>query len=197
MDLRRRIVGAGTLVSEYKDGTQPDRFHFPARNRIIAGMSKAIVFVEGGERSGGLITARHALDAGRHVYAVPGSVRNPLAAGPNELIRTGQAHLVTRVEHVIEDLAPGLVWGDPDGGHPAAGDPLLNESEGRVLLFLDERPTSLDEICLGLSLTCGEAALCLAALEVRGYVAKRPGGYELTTGGARVRARVPVAEELA
>ncbi|MFN2588359.1 MAG: DNA-processing protein DprA [Actinomycetota bacterium] len=193
-DLRRRIVEAGTVLTEYEAGTQPHRSHFPDRNRIIAGMSKAVVFVEGADRSGGLITARHAVDANRDVYAVPGSRRNPLAAGPNELIRTGHARLVTSVEHVLEDLAPALVWGHDDS-HPVAGDPAVNESEGRVLAFLDDRPTPLDDICTGLSLTCGEAALCLAALEVRGYVVKRPSGYELTKGGARVRARLPVPEE--
>jgi DNA processing protein len=194
-DLRRRIAERGTVVTEYEDGTQPHRFNFPERNRIVAGMSKAVVFVEGAERSGGLITARHAIDANRDVFAVPGSIRNPLAAGPNELIRTGNARLVTCVEHVLEELAPGLVWGDPDGAHAAAGDPLVNETEAGLLLFLDEHVTSLDEICVGLALTCGEAALCLAALEVRGYVVKRPAGYELTTAGARMRARLPVSEE--
>lgn len=193
-DLRRRIASSGTIVSEYEAGTEPQPFHFPARNRLIAGMSKAVVFVEGAERSGGLITARHALDANRDVYAVPGSLRNPLAAAPNDLIRTGNAKLVTAVEHVLDELAPALVWSREEG-RTVVGDPFVNPAEARVLSFLDERPTPLDDICMSLGLTCGEAAMCLAALEVRGYVVKRPAGYGLTIGGARVRARLPIGEE--
>lgn len=189
--LRRKIASTGTIVSEYDPGVQPDRFHFPERNRIIAGVSKAVVFVEGAQRSGGLITARHAFDANRDVFAVPGSFRNPLAAGPNELIRTSQARLVTDVSQILEELAPGLVWGD-DADVPPAGDPTVNEVEARVLLFLDESPTPPDRLCMDLDLKWGEAALALAGLEARGYVAKRPSGYTTTTAGMRVRARVPV-----
>lgn len=194
-DLKRRIVRTGSVVTEYDNGTEPEPFRFPARNRIIAGISKGVVFVEGGARSGGLITARLALDANRDVYAVPGSIRNPLAEGPNGLIRTGNARLVTCVEHILEEASPGLVWGDAEPGHPVVGDPSVNEAEARVLSFLDERPTPLDEICTGLGLTCGAAALSLAAMEVRGYVVKRSSGYALTDGGARVRARLPVPDD--
>lgn len=192
--LRKRIGLSGTIVSEYDLGVQPHKSHFPERNRIIAGLSTAVVFVEGGLTSGGLITARHAFDAGRDVFAVPGSFRNPLAAGPNELIRTAQAKLVTDVVHVLQDLAPGLVWGD-DADAPPAGDPAVNEAERRVLLFLDEAPTAPDRLCMDLDLSWGEAALSLAALEARGYVDKRAAGYVLTTAGCRARGRLPVDEE--
>jgi DNA processing protein len=191
-DLRRRIARTGTLVTEYEHGVEPQKFHFPARNRIIAGLCSAVVFVEGGARSGGLITARHAFDANRDVFAVPGSFRNPLAAGPNELIRTCGAKLVTDVAQILEDLAPGLVWGG-DVGEPM-GDPAVNEVEARILLFLDEAPTPPDRICMNLGLTWGAAALALAALEVRGYVEKRPAGYCATISGVRIRGRLAVAE---
>ncbi len=193
--LRKRIDRMGTVVSEYDLGTQPQKSHFPARNRVIAGISNAVVFVEGGLRSGGLITARHAFDAGRDVFAVPGSFRNPLAAGPNKLIRTNQAKLVTDVEHILQDLAPGLVWGDDGSNAPRAGDPMVNPIEARVLLFLEELPAAPDRLCMDLDLTWGEAALALAALEARGYVEKRPAGYALTVAGSRVRARVPVDDD--
>lgn len=192
--IRRRIAKSGTLVSEYEADVQPDRFRFPERNRIIAGLSNAVVFVEGAARSGGLITARHAFDAGRDVFAVPGSWLNPLAAAPNDLIRTAQAKLVTDVSHILQDLAPGLVWGDTED-EPRMGDPSVNEGEARVLLFLDESPTPPDRVCMDLDLKWGEAAMALAALEARGYVVKRPGGYAVTTAGARVRSRLPVDEE--
>ncbi len=192
--LKRKIISAGTLVSEYEAGIQPQPYHFPARNRIIAGLSAAVVFVEGSERSGGLITARQALDSNRHVFAVPGSVRNPLAAGPNELIRTSQATLVTNAQQVVEELAPGLVWGSGGDAGPPIGQPMMNPTEGRVLLFLDDAPVPLDRVCADLGLTLGEAAIALAALEVRNYVAKRPAGYVVTDAGARVRRNLPLEE---
>lgn len=190
--LRKRIAGTGTIVSEYESGVQPEKRHFPDRNRIIAALSRAVVFVEGSLRSGGLITARHALDGNRDVFAVPGSIRNPLAAGPNELIRTCGARVVTDVSHILEDLAPGLVWDDDQEGLPPVGDPAVNDVEGRILSFLDDVFTAPDRICMDLGLKWGEAALSLAALEARGYVIKRPSGYALTSGGARLRARLPV-----
>lgn len=193
--LRKRIDRCGTVVSEYDLGVPPHKSNFPARNRIIAGISAAVVFVEGGLRSGGLITARHAFDGGRDVFAVPGSFRNPMAAGPNELIRTSQAKLVTDVTHILQDLAPGLVWGEGDADAPPAGDPAVNEGEGRVLLYLDELPTPPDRLCMDLELPWGRAALALAALEARGYVQKKPGGYAITTAGARIRSRLPVGDE--
>lgn len=184
--LKERIRAVGTLVTEYPPATPPHAAHFPARNRIIAGLCEAVVFVEGSTRSGGLITARFALDANRSVFAVPGSVRNPLAGGPNELIRTSQAAAVTDVRHVLEDLAPGLVWGDASRprryGHPPA-----NPTESALLRFLDDAPTTLDRMCDGLSLSFGDVAMGLAALEVRNFVVKRGGGYCITEAGARVR----------
>lgn len=188
--LKERIRTVGTLVSEYPLLTPPHAAHFPARNRIIAGLCEAVVFVEGSHRSGGLITARHALDANRTVFAVPGSVRNPLAAGPNELIRTSQAGVVTDVRHILEDLAPALVWGDQlqprRFGHPPA-----NPTESALLRFLDDGPTTLDQMCDGLGLSFGEVAMGLAALEVRNFVVKRAGGYCVTEAGARARQESP------
>ena len=192
--LRRRIAAEGTVVTEYEPGTSPKPVNFPARNRIIAGLCDAVVFVEGSERSGGLITARYAIDANRSVFAVPGSIRNPLSAGPNELIRTGQAALVVGVEQILQDLAPALVWGD-GADHASMGDPLVNDDEARVLLFLDDVPVALDRICLDLSIKWGQAAMILAALEVRNFVAKRSGGYAVTDRGARIRSRLRVREE--
>lgn len=192
--LRQRIAESGTLVTEYESTTAPQPAHFPARNRIIAGMCDAVVFVEGTERSGGLITAQYALDENREVFAVPGSVRNPLAAGPNELIRTGQAGLATCVQHILETVAPGLVWGDSDGGR-SFGHPMTNETEAAVLLFLDDAPTPLDRLCRGLALSLGQVAVALAALEVRNLVIKRPGGYTVTDAGARVRLAIAVDED--
>lgn len=184
--LKERIRSRGTLVSEYGPGIPPEPAHFPLRNRIIAGLCEAVVFVEGSNRSGGIITARLALECDRSVFAVPGSVRNPLADGPNELIRTSQAGVVTNVRHVLEDIAPALVWGD-GAGLQRFGQPLVNPVERRLLSFLDDAPSTVDHMCGELALSFGEVAMGLAALEVRNLVAKRAGGYVITEAGGRTR----------
>lgn len=193
--LKHRIEASGTLVSEYSLGTEPKPGHFPLRNRIIAGLSYGVVLVEGSARSGGLITARLALDMNRHVFAVPGSARNPLAEGPNELIRTSQAALVTGAQQIIEEIAPGMVWGEPGEGEARVGQPLVNPTEAALLLFLDDTPLSLDAICSGTGLTFGEVAMALAALEVRSYVVRSAAGYAVTGTGARLRMRLRVDDE--
>ena len=186
--LRKKIVEAGTVVTEYPPGTPPDAFHFPKRNRIIAGLAKGgVLYVEGRERSGGLITAHAALDIGRTVYAIPGSIRNPLAAGPNELIRTGQAALVTEVKHICDEIEPGLVWCEPPSLGIHRSPVVLEGAEEAVLRFLDDRPVSADALCNRLSLKPGQVALALSRLEIRGFVFRRSGGYEITDAGGRVR----------
>jgi DNA processing protein len=183
--LKERVRQRGTLVSEYDDGTRSRSFHFPERNRIIAALSKAVVVVEGSHRSGALITARLALEANRDVYAVPGSIRNPVAEGPNELIRTGQAALVTCAEHIFEYLAPELAW-DRDAPAETTG-PSVDDEERAVLLAMDDAGTAPDRICRLVGKPPGLVALTLARLEVRGLVVKRVSGYELTQGGMRAR----------
>jgi DNA processing protein len=194
--LRRKIERAGTLVSEYPPGSPPASFHFPERNRIIAGLAAGVLYVEGSERSGGRITARAALDANRAVFAVPGSIRNPLACGPNELIRTSQAALVMHVKHICDELEPGLVWDEPVDWGPVRSPVTLSDPEERVLGFLDDAPAAIDLIAKGVGLKPGEAAMALSRLEIRGFVTRRRDGYELSNAGARVRTRL-VAEEAA
>lgn len=184
--LRRKLDELGTVVSEHPPGTRPLPRHFPLRNRIIAGLSKGVVVVEGGPKSGAIITARIALDVDRHVFAVPGSARNALAAGPNELIRTSQAALVTSVEHVFQELAPGEVWdGPPDPMHGRA--PALEQEETCVLFALDDMPVSIGRVAEVADVPAGAATLALARLEVRGYARRRGAGYEISGAGARVR----------
>ena len=103
LGLARRIAEHGVLLSEYPLGTPPKSGHFPRRNRIIAALSIGVLVIEAAEKSGSLITARHALDLGREVFAVPGSIRQPLSRGCNLLIQQG-AKLVQNPEDVLEDL---------------------------------------------------------------------------------------------
>ncbi|MGH2747703.1 MAG: DNA-processing protein DprA [Actinomycetota bacterium] len=188
LGLKERILEAGTMVSEYPDETSPQPGYFPARNRIIAGLCAGTVVVEGGYKSGALITARIALDANRSVFALPGSIRNPMAAAPNELIRTSQASLVTHFKHITDDLAPGLVWATTADDKPLAKPIALDEREHAVLALLEDTPLSVEFICKETDLNPGEVALALSRLEVRSLAIRRYGGYELSDAGARAKA---------
>lgn len=185
--VRKQIGKAGTLVSEFEDGVQPLAHHFPLRNRIVAAMATGVLVVEGGARSGALITARLGLDLGRHIWAVPGSTRNAMAEGPNRLIRTGQAKLVTSIEHIFDDLATQMVWENPRDVPPMAIESLTDQ-ERTVLCVLDDVSVSPDRVISLTGLAPGEVALALSRLEVRGYVLRRGAGYEISGGGGRIRA---------
>jgi DNA processing protein len=184
--LRRQISQQGTVVTEYPLGAAPHAWHFPARNRIIVGLSSAVIVVEGTIKSGALVTARLALDANRGVFAVPGSVRNAMATGPNELIRTGQAALVTSVEHVFEDLAPHLAWRDAVDPIRPAG-PAVTEEELTVLAILDDQPLTTDRVAKQAGITSGKAALILSRLEIRALARRGFMGYSIAAAGARAR----------
>ncbi len=184
--LKQRIEGCGTVVSEYPEGVESNAWHFPERNRIIAGLVNAVVVIEGSNRSGALITARRALDCNRAVFAVPGSIRNPMAAGPNELIRTNQAALVTDVKHITDDIAPGLVYVG-EGSPAIAPQVALDDVEMTVLYLLDDAPVSRSFVCRETGMAPGQAALALSRLEVRNFVRRTMNGYELTDKGTRVR----------
>lgn len=186
-NLKARIAAEGTLLTEFEPGTQARAAHFPQRNRIIAGLAEATLVVEGAIRSGALITARCALDADRAVFAVPGSFRNVMAAGSNELIRTSQAALVTDVAHIFEELAPRLTFDEPPMLGLGERRIQLDPSEERVLFLLDDVATSPDRICAELGVDTGTTALALSRLEVRGLALRRGRGYQITTAGARAR----------
>jgi DNA processing protein len=188
MGLKTAIAASGTLLSEYPAGTPPIRHNFPLRNRIIAGLSLGVVVVEGSVRSGALVTARLALDANRSVYAVPGSSRNPMAAGPNELIRTARAALVTSAAHVFEDLAPALAWSPDERASPGRA-PACTDEEAGVLRALDDAPLAADHLAEALGLAPGRLGVLLSLLEVKGWAVRMSGGYALTGAGARALAR--------
>jgi DNA processing protein len=180
--LKEKIATAGTLLTEYTEGTQPQRWHFPMRNRIIAGLSLGVVVIEGAQTSGALVTARLALDANRSVYAVPGSVRNPMAAGPNLLIKTSQAQLVTSFEDVIEDLFGSM--GHIGREHREAPAHELDDDEAAVLGALDDEPVALDRVVGVSGLPYGRVAVIAATLELGGLATRSRGGYTITKKGA-------------
>jgi DNA processing protein len=166
------------LVSEYPPGVPALPFRFPARNRIIAALSRAVVIVEGAAGSGSMITADHALDIGRDVLAVPGPVAGPLSAVPHFLIREG-ATLIRGPEDLLADL--GLEPRTPEASGPegavAPPAPGLDAAERKAweALTVSSPPDRLASLT-GLSLP--ETVSALVGLEMRGLVIRVGGRYE-------------------
>jgi DNA processing protein len=178
--LAERVAASGALISEFPPGTPALKEHFPRRNRIIAGLAHGTVVVEAAQRSGSLITARLAGAAGREVFALPGSIHNPLARGCHELIRQG-AKLVERVEDVLAELKISLAHqilastAQPSPGTPAAG-PTLDKAYKILLDALAFEPASVDSLIERTGLDSESIASMLLILELDGHVAPHPGG---------------------
>ncbi|MFT5721247.1 MAG: DNA processing protein [Motiliproteus sp.] len=193
--LAHRIVAkGGVLVSELALGTPPLAQNFPRRNRIISALSLGVVVVEAAYRSGSLITARQALEQGREVFALPGSIHNPLSKGCHSLIRQG-ALLVDSAEQILEELAPQLdagclaALGQAGSGSPAASPGLssalalarLSTLEQQLLQAIGYEATSMDRLMLRSGLTITQVQAQLLSLELQGWVAAVPGGYQRTS----------------
>lgn len=165
------IAGGGALASEFPVGTEPKAMNFPRRNRIISGLSLGILVVEAAPRSGSLITARLAAEQNREVFAVPGSIDNPLARGCNELIREG-AKLVQNVADILEefDLRTPLAY------KTGPLDPEDEAARSALLKCIAYGPTSVDTLVAATGIS--PEAICseLLILELLGYVASAPGG---------------------
>ena len=178
--LAERIATAGALVSEFPPGTPPLRAHFPQRNRIIAGLSLGTLVVEAARQSGSLITARLAGNAGREVFAIPGSIHNPLARGCHELIRTG-AKLVECAEDVLSELKISLVAQlvadkPTELALPEQGAPPLDKEYKILLDALAFEPASVDSLIARTGMNSESIASMLLILELDGHVAPHPGG---------------------
>ncbi|MEF8834398.1 MAG: DNA-processing protein DprA [Halofilum sp. (in: g-proteobacteria)] len=176
-DLARRIAAEGALVSELPIGTRPSRSAFPRRNRILAGLCAGTLVIEAAVRSGSLITARMATEQDREVFAIPGSIHNPVARGCHQLIRQG-AKLVETADDVLEELAPLI------GERPAAvpdtesADAGLPDDPDYARLFecLDWEPRAVDELAARSGLAVADLASMLLRLELEGHVHAVPGG---------------------
>jgi DNA processing protein len=170
-----RIAEAGAVLSEYPPGSPAVPRRFPARNRIVAALSRAVIVVEGAEGSGSLITAEFAQDLGREVMAVPGPVTGPLSRAPNGLIRDG-GHLVTCAEDALDVL--GLV-GPPKAGDPGEEDVPegLSADQRRVLDRLPGSPVTVEAAATDAGLDPARALRALTALELRGLVRSEGGRY--------------------
>ena len=183
--LAHRILAGGALVSEYPPGTQAKPENFPRRNRIISGLSVGTLVVEATPRSGSLITARLALEQGREVFAIPGSIHNPQARGCHALIREG-AKLVESAKDIIEELGSLLASLTPASDLPASleqADAAGLEPEYQKLLeSMGFDPISVDQLISRTGLTPESVSSMLLLLELDGHVSSAPGGYYSRSG---------------
>jgi DNA processing protein len=165
--LAKDIVSQGALVSDYPPGTPPEGRNFPPRNRIIAGLSLATVVVEAGKRSGALITSDFALEQGREVFAVPGSVMAPQSRGPNLLIQQG-AHPLLDPKEILETLELSLLTEQRQARTVLPSNP----SEAQIFDVLGYESLHVDEIQVQTGMPIEEVTATLAMMELKGMVRK-------------------------
>lgn len=181
-NLGLEVVKQGALVSEFPIGVSPRAEFFPRRNRIISGLSLGVLVVEAALKSGSLITAHEAVDQGREVFAIPGSINDPLAKGCHALIRNG-ARLVETAQQVVDELMPLLGFMQQQiepltqQAHAQADQYEQNSLERRLLAALEYEPTPIDQL-VGLTGLCvADISSTLVMLEIDGVVQQQQGGY--------------------
>lgn len=169
--LAHRLAETGLILSEFPLGTPPLPHHFPRRNRLISGLARGVLVVEAAPDSGSLITARVAVEQGREVFAIPGSIHSPLSRGCHALIKEG-AKLVESAADILDELA----W-----PHRLAAPVFAETGADPVLDALDGAPVTLDVLALRTGLTLDALSAKLLALELEGRIAALPGGrYQKT-----------------
>lgn len=174
LELFDRIAAQGAVVSEFLPGTPPDRGLFPRRNRIIAWLSHGVVTVEAGARSGALITAHWAADAGRDVFAVPGGIFSQQSAGTNQLLKQG-AKLVGRVEDILEEFGALYRPVDVESVHDTIDLTTLTAEEMRIYKLLGPEPIHVDNIVEKLGISSEKMLPTLLNMELKGLIKQMPG----------------------
>ena len=184
-ELAERIRRQGAIVSEFPPVTEPRPAHFPARNRIIAGLATGTLVVEASVNSGSLITARHAMEQNREVFAIPGSIHNPLARGCHRLIRDG-AKLVETASDLLDELGVAVRQQIDEGRRrlaPATADaaeqsplPAVDPEYRRLLDVMGHDPVTIDQLVPATGLTVEVVSSMLLILELDGRVESGPGG---------------------
>ncbi len=180
--LAQQIAATGALVSEFPLSSPPRRENFPRRNRIVSGLSQGVLVIEAALKSGSLISANLAAQQGREVFAVPGSIYNPLSRGCHWLIRQG-AKLVETAEDVLEELPMQGALSPIHAPQAARLQPQLSELEQQVLRWIDYHATSMDMLVARSSLDVNTLGQQLVSLELKGQIASVAGGYMRAPGG--------------
>ncbi len=186
-DLYARIPESGAIITEFPFGALPEARHFPARNRIISGLSLGVVIIEATEKSGSLITARTALDQGREVFAVPGIIDSPGSKGTHMLLKQG-AKLVENVADILEEIIPQVDFrhfdeaqgkkeqpGAKHGPEQTTRAASLSGGEKTIVGVISSTPLDVDTIIARCGRPAGEILGMLTDLELRGYIEQLPG----------------------
>ena len=169
-DLAHQLAEQGALVSEFALGTPALASNFPRRNRLISGLARGCLVVEAALQSGSLITARYALEQGREVFAVPGSIHSPLSKGCHQLIKQG-AKLVESSQDILEEFGAAVRVRDTTTVVDTE-----TVQENPILAALGYDPLDLDTLCDRSGLTPDSASAMLLTLELEGVVSRLPGG---------------------
>ena len=178
-ELATEIVNTGVMISEFPPGTTAKANHFPRRNRIISGLCQGLLVVEAAKQSGSLITARMALEQNREVFAIPGSIHNPLARGCNALIREG-AKLVETTQDILEELNQ---YYQEDNELPSyTMESMLDLEQQTLLNRVMFSPTSIDNLVENTGESVEAISSMLLILELQGYL-------EATAGGCYMRVK--------
>ncbi len=175
-DLMKQIICSGAVISEYPPGTKPIPYNFPARNRIISGLSRGVTIVEASDKSGSLITADFALEQGRDVFSVPGNINSINSTGTNRLIQEG-AKIVTRVEDIIEELNLNTKTENINNAGRKFRGLDLNGDEKSIAQRLICGPVHIDAIVRDCGLSIQIASSILVMLELSGFVEQLPGKF--------------------
>lgn len=176
--LARKIIARGAICSEFPLGSAPRAEHFPQRNRLISGLSLGTLVVEAAKRSGSLISARLAAEQGREIFAIPGSIHNPMAKGCHQLIRQG-AKLVESAEDIVSELGAvaAHMMQSADETKPEAESIADHDDDYQKLLkIIDFDPASLDELSNQSGLTIDQVSSMLLILELEGKIEAHAGG---------------------
>jgi DNA processing protein len=172
--LRRQIEEQGTLISEFPMSTKPDRNNFPARNRVISGLSHGTLVVEAGEKSGALITAHFALEQGREVFAVPGNIYSSESRGTHALIKMG-AKLTDSPEAVVEELSDSILELLKESKNRVLESISLNPKEEHLMSLMSVQEQHIDRVIENSYLSPAEVSATLVTLELKGMIRQTDG----------------------